>query len=188
MEDVGQTIISQYSYAPTLRQLIFNLDTYIDPSADIDQFYDLIMNVDTAVGYGLDNWGRIVGVGRVLTVASGDYLGFDEASDPSLTPFGQAPWYLSGPVTSNFALSDEGYRLLILAKAAANITDCSIGAINAILLMLFPDRGSCYVTDGLDMSMTYTFEFPLTPVEISIVTNSGVLPRPVGVSATVVII
>ena len=57
-----------------------------------------------------------------------------------------------------------------------------------ILLNLFPGRGSCYVTDGLNMSMEYKFEFPLTPVEVSIVTNSGVLPRPVCVSATVVII
>lgn len=188
MQDVGRTVISQYSNSPTLRQLIENLNTYLDPGADIDRFYDLIMNLDTAVGYGLDVWGRIVGVGRVLAVAVGEYLGFDEAGDPSMTPFGQAPWYLSGAVTENYSLSDSAYRLLILAKAAANITDCSIGAINAILLMLFPDRGSCYVTDGLDMSMTYTFEFPLTPVELSIVETSGVLPRPAGVSATVVII
>ena len=43
-----------------------------------------------------------------------------------------------------------------------------------------------YVTDGLDMTMTYTFAFQLSPVQSSIVFNSGVLPRPCGVAASVV--
>ena len=38
------------------------------------------------------------------------------------------------------------------------------------------------------MTMTYTFEFALTPVEQAIVEQSGVLPRPTGVSSSVVII
>jgi len=38
------------------------------------------------------------------------------------------------------------------------------------------------------MMMTYTFEFPLSPVELAIVQNSGVLPKPTGVAATVVIL
>ena len=37
------------------------------------------------------------------------------------------------------------------------------------------------------MVMTYTFDFPLSPVEIAIVSQSGVLPRSTGVSATIVI-
>lgn len=179
--------MSQFSNSPTLRQLIFNMNDYIDPRADIDKFYDLMWNVDTAVGFGLDVWGRIVGVGRVLNVASGEYLGFEETSDPSLMPWNQAPWYAGGPVSANYPLSDDGFRTLILAKALANITDCSIPAINQVLRNLFPGRGACYVTDGENMSMTYTFKFLLTPVESSIVQNSGVLPRPAGVSATVVI-
>ena len=42
------------------------------------------------------------------------------------------------------------------------------------------------MTDGLNMTMTYTFRFPLTPVQLAIVQNSGVLPRTSGVAATVV--
>ncbi len=72
--------------------------------------------------------------------------------------------------------------MLLLAKAALNITDASIPAINAILLNLF---GNGYVIDGQDMTMVYHFTRALTPVEISIVYNSGVLPKPCGVSFTV---
>jgi hypothetical protein len=210
-----QTVISQYANSPTLLQLIENLNAYLDQTQNLDTFFDLIWNVDTAVGYGLDCWGRIVGVNRILHVASGDYFGFKEAA-PGAEPFGVAPFYSGAPLTSNYSLSDAAYRLLIMAKAAANITNGAIPAINQILLNLFPNRGNCYVAEGSPtvsyfgfaesttadsfnvasfysggsfsrMIMQYVFEFQLTPVELAIVQNSGVLPRPAGVQATVVI-
>lgn len=186
MQNFDRTIISQYGTSPTLNQLIANVNGYIDPTANIDAFYDLIWNVDTAQGVGLDIWGRIVGVGRVLQVASGVYFGFAEADDNVETPFNQAPFYSGSPTTGNFALTDDAYRVLIFAKALSNISDGSIPSINQVMMNLFPGRGNCYVTDGQNMSMTYHFTFSLTPVEAAIVSQSGILPKPVGVSATVV--
>ncbi len=40
----------------------------IDPTADLNAFYDLVWNVATAQGWGLDVWGRIVGVTRNLNI------------------------------------------------------------------------------------------------------------------------
>lgn len=189
MENWRDTLASQYATAPTLIQMLSNFNAYIDPKVNIDAFFDLVMNVDTAHDYGLDVWGRIVGVSRLLEVSAGSYLGFEEAGTPAtLTPFNTAPFYSGAALTSVYALSDTAYRMLILAKGLFNITDGSIPAINRILRLLFSGRGACYVTDGLDMSMTYTFEFALTSVELAIVEQSGVLPRPTGVSATVVVI
>lgn len=183
--DVWTTVVSQYANAPILTQLITNFAGYIDATQNFDQFFDFIWNVDTAVGYGLDVWGRIVGVARVLQLPSNtSYLGFEEATD--WQPFGQAPFYSGDPVTNNYSLSDDAYRTLIFAKALANICDGSIPAINQLLLNLFPSLGNCYVTDGLDMTMTYTFGFILSPVQLAIVQNSGVLPKSTGVSVTVV--
>ena len=62
------------------------------------------------------------------------------------------------------------------------ISDGSIPAINQILLNLFPDRGNAWVTDGQDMTMTYTFGFQPTPVELAIIETSNVLPRTTGVA------
>lgn len=186
MIDVERTIISEYANSITLVQLIQNMNGYISPEVNIDAFYDLVFNVDTAQGHGLDVWGRIVGVGRVLQVQAGKYLGFDEATDISADTFDHGPFYAGQGTTDNFALSDPAYRTLIYAKALANITDCSIPAINQILLNLFPGRGNCYVIDNEDMTMDYKFEFDLTPAENAIVSNAGVLPKPVGVDATVV--
>lgn len=183
--DVWRTIISQYANSPVLTQLILNMDAYLDQTADFDDFFDLVMNVDTAQGWGLDVWGRRVNVSRTLTVSIGDFLGFQEAGTPA-EPFNQAPFYGGQQINNNVILTDSAYRVLILAKALANICDGSIPAINQILLNLFPNRGNCYVVDGLDMTMQYKFNFGLSPVELAIVQQSGVLPRSTGVSVTVV--
>lgn len=212
--DVWRTIISQYANSGRITQLIEDAAAYLDQTQNFDAFFDLVMNLDSAEGYGLDVWGRIVGVNRVLQVPSGDWFGFDEALPGSYT-FGQSAFYSGQDLTNNFALSDDAYRTLIFAKAAANITGGSIPAINRILMGLFPNRGNAYVTEGQKqgewfgfaesvnaygfnqaafysgstistMTMTYTFEFYLSPVELAIVQNSGVLPKSTGVSATVV--
>ena len=64
MLNVEQTIISEYGNSPTLCQLVHNIDLYLDPRADIDNFYNWVWNIDTAQGFGLDIWGRIIGVSR----------------------------------------------------------------------------------------------------------------------------
>lgn len=212
--DVWETVISQYANSPIITTLITNFASFIDQSANFDAFFDLIMNVDSAVGYGLDVWGRIVGINRVLTVTlPQSYFGFKEAGDA--VGFNQAPFYSGQPLTSNFSLDDISYRRLILVKAFANISQCSIPMLNQMLLTLFPHRGNAYVTEvsfggpwfGFEeatdavgfnqapfysgqaiqrMTMTYTFNFALSPLDLAIM-NSGVIPKPTGVRAYIVV-
>jgi hypothetical protein len=186
MINYRQTIISQYDQAPTINAWLRAVNDWLDPAPLIDDFVFNIWDLDTATGYGLDVWGRIVGVGRVLQVAASKYFGFDEATNISADPFNQSPFYSGQQLNNNFILSDDGYRTLIRAKALSNICDGSIPGINTVLLTLFGSRGNVYVTNGLDMTMTYTFTFTPTPVEAAIVEQSGVLPLPVGVSVTMV--
>jgi hypothetical protein len=188
MQNVDRTILSQYANAATIVQLVHNLNDYIDPSADIDAFYQNIWNVDTAVGYGLDVWGKIVGLenGRLLKIPAGEInLGFDEAGIASATSFGSGVFYAGSTVTQNFYLADDPFRALIMVKALANITDCSIPSYNKLLNLLFAGRGRCYVNDLGNMQMRFTFEFFLQPFELAILTQSGALPRPTGVLAYV---
>lgn len=187
--DTWKTIISQYGNSPIIDAICLNMGQYLSQTQNFDLFYDTIWNINTAIGYGLDVWGRILVVSRTLEVTSGSYFGFAEAAavDPvGIDGFGQVPFFSGGALTSNFDLSDDAYRILLFAKALANICDGSIPAINQLLINLFPNRGNCYVTDGLDDTMTYTFQFFLTPVEAAIMTQSGALPRTSGVSASVV--
>lgn len=180
--DPAQTLISQYANSPVLTGLIDALGYSIDRHADFDNFYDLLWNISTAQGFALDIWGRIVGVGRALFMSE-EFFGFSEAGDSS--PFGQGVFYRAEVATPNYLMTDIAYRRVIMAKAALNITDGSIPAINAILMALFPDYGNVYVRDNVDMSITYVFGAATTRLDYAIVSQSGVLPRPAGTSFTI---
>lgn len=210
------SILSQYANSPIILALLQNFNDAMDLTESLETFYDKVWNILTAEGWGLDVWGRIVGIGRALTVDDEEYFGFSDAL-PTSSGFNQQPFYSGPPLTPNYLLSDGAYRQLILAKAAANICDGSIPAINRLLMGLFPGRGNCYVREGYTennyfgfqsqggategfntssfysgqtlgrMTIEYVFEFALSPVERAIVENSGVLPTPTGVSASVVI-
>lgn len=181
---IDQTVISQYANSPILLEMVANLIPYFDPSVRLADFFNLVWNIDTAQGWGLDVWGRILGVSRILHVPIGDFLGFEQQAEAQT--FGHGPFYGGGATTANFPLSDALYRRLLLAKALANITDGSIPSINQILINLFPGYGNCYVIDNLDMTMVYRFTGTLSDTDSTIAVQSGVLPKPAGVSATVV--
>lgn len=184
---VARTLISQYANSPTIVQLINNMDEYINPETDFDAFYDFVWNVETAQGFGLDIWGRIVGIGRELTIPSDEtYLGFGEAftaptADTGPQPFGQAPFWIGERSTETYTLADDAYRTLILVKALANISDCTAPSLNRLLQNLFHGRGRCYVNDLGSMQMRFTFEFYLQPFELAILTQSNAIPRPAAV-------
>lgn len=181
MINVEQTIISQYANSATIVGLIGGFNECIDPRADIQAFFDFVWNVETAQGFGLDIWGKIVGIGREMPIpADIDYFGFDVVGG-EYTPMNEAPMYNGDPETAIFSLTDDAYRKLILAKALSNISRCTVPAINLLLNKIFPGRGPCYVADTGNMRMHYTFEFFLLPFERVIVDQLGVLPRPAGV-------
>lgn len=181
MRDVQKTVLSQYSCAPTLNALIEAWNQTLDPTRLIETWFTNIWNLDTAQGYGLDVWGRIVGVERVLTLSTDSFFGFAEPQDLTLQPFNAAPWYSGTQTTSNYRLSDDAFRQLINAKALANITDGSITSLNAILMTLFAGQGDVWVADSGTMTLTYTFNFAPSAVQVSLIQSSGVLMRPAGV-------
>lgn len=186
MTDYARTIMRQYSNSPALRALLASFDEWVDPAQFTADFLRNVWDITTATSFGLDIWGRILGQNRYLTIQQtpGENFGFDVSPQPGTNwkPWNVAPWYngdTSGAVS--FALQDEDYRQLLLVKAAANIADCDVPSINALLRAMFGDRGRCYVTYDPDipMQITYRFEFEPTPVERSIIL-SGLFPRPAG--------
>ena len=190
-----ETLLSQYVDSPTLVGLLQSFNDAVDPTINIASFYSNIWNVATAVGNGLDIWGQIVGVSRYLQVSATNYLGFEEAytvptASTGPQPFGQAPFGSGTALTTTFALADAQYRRLILVKAAANISNLSIPSINALLQAEFSTSdginpyGSAYVINSGSMSFQYHLTFVPSAVQIAIINNSGVFPRPAGVSVS----
>ena len=160
--------------------LINDFNEWIDPEQNIQNFYDKIWNIHTAQGYGLDVWGRILGVTRYLTINTTKVLGFVH----SFYPFNEAPFFNGTGSHSNFALADEPFRLLLLVKAMSNICGCTIPSLNKLISYLFQNRGKCYVRDLGGMKMAYELEFVPTDVELAILTTPGVVPVPAGVAVS----
>ncbi|HEY6030795.1 MAG TPA: DUF2612 domain-containing protein, partial [Gaiellaceae bacterium] len=183
--DPWKTVISQYANSPAITTLIQNFFAYVDQTANFQAFFEDVVNIDTAQGWGLDVWGRILAVNRVLHIPIGPkYFGFDEGGTldyDNFGPGGVSPFYSGQALTQNYVLTDPGFRVLLLAKAFSNICDGSIVSINRLLVTLFGASGRCYVVDDGGMAFTYKFEFTLTPLQEAILVQSGVMPRPTGV-------
>lgn len=174
----------QYASSPTIQQLVADRQNYFSPTWQ-DQFYNVVWNVDTAQGFGLDIWGRIVGVGRNIQIPNVNYFGFTTSPAQSWQPFNQGSFYTGPAVTQTFTLADEAYRVLILTKALSNIADTTSPGLNRVLQNLFAGRGRCWVNDLGSMAIRFVFDFALEPWEQSVLTYGGVIPRPAGVSATI---
>jgi len=184
MRDYPQTIISQYANSPTILQMIDNTNQWIDPSANFQTFYETIWNIGTAGTFGLDLWGRILGVSRrFFVIRPGEYLGFS-GNDPDYQPFDQAPFYNGSSDSDAVSLDNDTYRNVLMTKALINISSTSIPSLNRIVTMLFTGRGKCYVSNLGGMGMSYTFEFVLTALDRAIIKQ--LLPAPVGVNVTIV--
>lgn len=191
MENYKDTLLSQYANSQTIVSIIETFNDAIDPSVNLDDFYDFVWNVETAQSWGLDIWGKVVDVSRILHVENDkSFLGFDEAMgaegiDTNPSNFGSGVFYVGSGSSSIVELQDEAYRRLILVKALANITDCTPKNLNNILKMLFPGGTGAFVSDMGNMTMRYTFTSPMLPVDRSIVSSSGVLPSPTGVKIVI---
>lgn len=188
MQNWPATVASQFANSPRLLALVSSFNDAIDPGADIDLFFNAVWNIDTAQGRGLDTWGRILGVTRVLSLpgnATGPFFGFNgqgtqATSFANAAQHGIAPFYAGPPPGTSYALSDDAFRTLLLVKALSNISSRSIPALNNALKVLFPGN-SGRINDIGNMTCWYDFAPALTDLQVAILKQSGVLPGPSGV-------
>lgn len=195
--DVDATLISQYANSPTLVELVEDFGQYLDPTANLTAFFNDVWNIDTAVGFGLDIWGIILGVSRVIPIpgTAGSFGFANVDSPPDWEDFGNesnaaagGPFYSGQIVGNSYKLNDGPYRTLLLTKAFANICATTAPALNALISNLFPGRGRAYTLDLGAMTMSYVLEFPLSSIEFAILAYSGVLAHPAGVGFNIQVI
>lgn len=179
---VRQTIMSQYANSPALMTIIDQLSDRIGVDPLVNEFLDRVIRISSARGFGLDVWGRIVGISRrtMLPDPDQDYFGFSTG----FHPFNQAPFFSTLSVTSTYLIPDNEYRHLIMLKAYVNIIDATALNINHFLRQLFP-QGYAYFRIVGHMQAEYVFEFELSPLERYLVYNTDILPRPCGVSISI---
>lgn len=176
--------MKQYAASPVIQALVADWTSYF-PNSWQDEFYNVVWNIETAQGFGLDIWGRIVVIGRNIKVPATNYFGFHVTNPQTWSSFGQDSFYTGPASTATVTLTDSAYQVLILAKAYSNIASTDSRSINQFLQKLFPGRGRAWVSDLGKMTMRIVFQFPLASWELAVLTNGGVLPRPAGVGATI---
>jgi len=182
MLDYRETLLSQYANSPIIISIIEGMNDAIDPREMIEQFYQLLWNLSTAQGLGLDIWGRIVGVSRNVRMADPEAVNFGfktTPQDPKFTPFDVAPFSGSGSQFQSYRLPDSLYKQLIVIKASSNILYATAPNINKYLKMIFNDRAYYYITGP--MTAKYIFEFELTAFQRLITYTLKLLPEPCGV-------
>jgi len=185
--NIDAVLMSQYAQSPVLTALIDYFAQYFDQSANWNNFYQYVWNIDTAQFWGLDFWGKVLGVSRYLTIpVTATYLGFEgSGGTASGAQFDVGVFFDGATATQTYALLDTDYRTLLYAKAFANICRCCIPVLNQLMRMLFSAYGDAYCLDNGNMSMTWYMGFKPTSVQLAIVQQSGVLPHPTGVAVTV---
>lgn len=145
---IDATVQSQYAASPHIRALVDSFWEAINPEADINEIYKKMVNPETAEGFGLDVWGRIVAIGReyIALDESTKYLGFNPpagVTNPRLNSLNNAPFYR--PVDGKVRLADNAYRTYIFIKAMINIGTGTLASINAMLNFMFPSAKICCI-------------------------------------------
>lgn len=190
MKNLGLTIISQYANSPLMLALLGSINAAVSPYEDFELVYNSILNINTAVGYGLDVLGRIEGITRLITIpANTSFVGWKEAN--SWQPWGQAPFWDGNTgeltVATVVALSDSVFRNVVLAKALANVSNCSALSINKILQVLFGASSTqyAYIQDLGNMTMVIKFLASISLINQYIITQKAIIPKPAGVQASI---
>lgn len=185
-ELTSYAIQSQYAASKKIMALAAGYQKRIDPHIDIQLFYDKMFNIYTAEGFGLDNWGVILGIGR--TIEGPPDLNCFGFNGSTLHPFDQRPFLPDYSLTpGNFlTLDDETYRLLLLYKALANISASDAATQNRLLSVLM-DTGvgglstAAYVLEIDTMVIRWVFHTFLTAQQLAVFKIAGTLAKGAGV-------
>ena len=152
--DLSKVILWQYDDAEKLKSLVNNEQQFMDTA--VTQFWEdfnsNVFNLSTCNTFGLELWGKLLGVAR--------------------------PTYLDGGVAVEY--SDDQYRLVLQARIYLLTFDGSGAALNQFFKMLFPEY-PVIITDNLDMTVTIGFVQEPTDEIKTILQNENFLPRPSGV-------
>lgn len=182
----------QFSTAPKINQLMDNLLPLL--TIDVLEFQNTYFDINTCNSSGLDNWGRILDLSRVIqiSIATDGVFGFDEDNYP-IPETGYPQNFDNGffynpdyaDETIPYSMNDYEYRAALKFRYLALTTNLSVQSINRIMNFLLQEFNSdykCIVTQTAIMQLTYKFNFSLTLWQLSLFRNRNILPVPAGVT------
>lgn len=160
-------MLSQYANSPKYVALYNGLTELFNNAKTIEDWYNVVFNIKTASGFGLDVWGNILNQGRL-------FLYEDLNGNP-------ASIYLQGAQTVDGVAytaqqTEELYRTVLFLTAMGYITNASLRSMNDMLLYYFADKGRCYCIPYGTMKLRVVFEFYVNGLEKAIYNTAFVSP------------
>lgn len=192
-------IISQYANSPIITAWMSSWFSALDPTEFFDSFFDNLWNIETATGYGIDVWGRIVGglkfTRNIPVVSPIPYVSCD---DPNLgCDMPGVDIYTPGdPLTQIIpqAMEEEDWRRLVLARAASNISDGSISSVLFSYNVFFRWYGSQVFIDeanqqqsGLAYTLVVASNPPSSLLNLTIITNNLITTNSTGADMQILV-
>lgn len=173
------TVQSQYSASPRILALAGMYWDMLNPGSEIQTMLDDMLNPSTARGYGLDVWGRIVGIKRATVPVSGEYLAFDPdpLSNPDGDSWNNAPF---NPLTPQGLATDAVFRVYVMVKAMMNIGNGSLADINKYFSLMFPGSGIQVIHAGTMIIRVLDYDAVLTDAAIMALRSIDWVPAGVG--------
>lgn len=162
---LSDNIIWQYDNAPNIKSLIQSKENWYKRNNE-GFWQDIITNfldIHSADNWGLNLWGTVLKVSRT--------------------------YIINGQTVT---LSKELYRRLILGKLQLIYSNGTVPEIMDYCNFIFANRimsdsPAVYVTDNLDMTITYTFTFSPSLEELALIYSRELLPTPAGVKEILII-
>lgn len=185
--DLLQAILWQYDRAISIQSLLTSKqDWYDDNQTDFwFDWYRLVFNLTTANEFGCTVWSLILNL--PLFVPPGP-----QPDNIPIWGFGQYRKNFNRGVFTNDPfnpdeLTLEERRLLLLMRCFKLISRCAILEINQFLKFLFNKDGTknTYLLDGLDMTITLIFNWPVNPNIVKNIIKYDLIPRGTGVKLKV---
>jgi hypothetical protein len=127
----------------------------------------------TATGIWLDYWGKRLLYPRPhIPSEEITTFGFDLAG----VGFDQAPFYAGDDV--GVPITDEVYRVLLIARGGQLLTDGSIPSLNSVLFAAF---GFGHYVDHGDMSLSVIFDGAVDTLTAQVIADTDIIIKPCGV-------
>lgn len=192
-----QSILWQYNKAINLQEILVLKQVWYDQNQTQfwTNWYDNVFNLMTADIFGLSVWSFILNVPLYINLfpepMDSQIFGFD--TNPTSSGYYNFTRGCFSSQGTQLFLTEEEQRLILRLRYYQLVSRGAIPEINKFLNTLFqtsvpPFFGTAWVLDGLDMTMTYVFNFDMPYVMRKVLVELDLLPRPATVGLKYIVL
>jgi hypothetical protein len=158
--DCDHVYLWQYNDAQKLSSILKGTENFIKIAVGDfwNSYLEDIFTIATASSFGLEVWGRTLGIPR--------------------------PTYTESSTGNIVSIGDELYRRMLIGAIYKFNMSATVPEVNQYLRYIFGNK-AIYVVDGLDMTMKVIVYFDITEEEFSVLSSDDFIPRPAGVGVNI---